>query len=170
MFVLAFGELGASILVAPPGEATLPIRIYTLIANTPPSQVAALALLQAAVIFTPLLAPGVGLRGPGEAMNSPSCDSPASPSASRPPALEDVSLDISDGESVVIVGPSGCGKTTLLRVVAGLTRPDAGEIWLDGRVVQSRNASCRHMIAGSGFVFQDLALWPHLTVRRTSTS
>ena len=53
-FVLAFGELGASILVAPPGESTLPIRIYTIIANTPPSHVAALALLQTAVIFTPL--------------------------------------------------------------------------------------------------------------------
>jgi iron(III) transport system permease protein len=53
-FVLAFGELGVSILVAPPGETTLPIRIYTLIANTPPSHVAALALLQTAVILTPL--------------------------------------------------------------------------------------------------------------------
>jgi iron(III) transport system permease protein len=55
VFVLAFGELGASILVAPPGETTLPIRIYTLIANAPPSQVAALALLQAGVILSPLL-------------------------------------------------------------------------------------------------------------------
>jgi len=53
-FILAFGELGASVLVAPPGEATLPIRIYTLIANTPSSHVAALALLQTAVIFMPL--------------------------------------------------------------------------------------------------------------------
>jgi len=53
-FVLAFGELGVSILVAPPGEATLPIRVYTIIANTPSSQVAALALLQTAVIFVPL--------------------------------------------------------------------------------------------------------------------
>jgi iron(III) transport system permease protein len=53
-FVLAFGELGVSILVAPPGEATLPIRIYTIIANTPPSHVAALALLQTAVILSPL--------------------------------------------------------------------------------------------------------------------
>jgi iron(III) transport system permease protein len=53
-FILAFGELGVSILVAPPGEATLPIRIYTLIANTPSSHVAVLALLQAAVIFVPL--------------------------------------------------------------------------------------------------------------------
>ena len=53
-FVLAFGELGVSILIAPPGEATLPIRIYTIIANTPPSHVAALALLQTAVILSPL--------------------------------------------------------------------------------------------------------------------
>lgn len=59
VFVLAFGELGVSVLVAPPGDATLPIRIYTLIANTPPSHVAALALLQAAVIFVPLAALGM---------------------------------------------------------------------------------------------------------------
>jgi iron(III) transport system permease protein len=63
-FVLAFGELGVSIIVAPPGEATLPIRIYTIIANTPSSQVASLALLQTVVIFTPLslLGAGVSLR------------------------------------------------------------------------------------------------------------
>jgi iron(III) transport system permease protein len=57
-FVLAFGELGVSILVAPPGEATLPIRIYTIIANTPPSHMAMLALLQSLVIFTFLAALG----------------------------------------------------------------------------------------------------------------
>lgn len=55
VFVLAFGELGTSILVAPPGESTLPIRIYTLIANAPPADVAALALLQAGVILAPVL-------------------------------------------------------------------------------------------------------------------
>ena len=60
-FVLAFGELGVSILVAPPGEATLPIRVYTIIANTPPSHVAALALFQTAVIFVPLAALGAAL-------------------------------------------------------------------------------------------------------------
>jgi iron(III) transport system permease protein len=57
-FVLVFGELGVSILVAPPGEATLPIRVYTIVANTPSSHVAALALLQIAVIFVPLTALG----------------------------------------------------------------------------------------------------------------
>ena len=60
-FVLAFGELGVSILVAPPGETTLPIRIYTIIANTPPSHVAALALLQTVVILTPLAMLGIAV-------------------------------------------------------------------------------------------------------------
>jgi iron(III) transport system permease protein len=69
VFVLSFGELGASVLVAPPGESTLPIRIYTLIANAPPAQVAALALLQATVIFTPLavLTTVASLRPPARA-------------------------------------------------------------------------------------------------------
>jgi iron(III) transport system permease protein len=73
-FVLAFGELGVSILIAPPGEATLPIRIYTIIANTPPSHVAALALLQTAVILTPLavLAFPVSLRASTAAQRVPS--------------------------------------------------------------------------------------------------
>ena len=61
VFTLSFGELGASVLVTPPGESTLPIRIYTLIANAPPAQVAALALVQVAVIFCPLALLGLGL-------------------------------------------------------------------------------------------------------------
>jgi iron(III) transport system permease protein len=60
-FVLSFGELGASILVAPPGESTLPVRVYTLIANTPSSHVATLALLQAAVACGPLAIVGLVL-------------------------------------------------------------------------------------------------------------
>ena len=77
------------------------------------------------------------------------------------------SLDVAAGESVVIVGPSGSGKTTLLRLVAGLERPDAGEIWLEGRTVAGpkRNLVAPHD-RGLGFVFQDLALWPHLSVCR----
>jgi len=55
VFIFSFGELGATILVAPPGESTLPVRIYTLLANTTSSQVAALALMQAAIVLTPLI-------------------------------------------------------------------------------------------------------------------
>lgn len=80
-------------------------------------------------------------------------------------ALTDVSLDVSPGDSIVIVGPSGCGKTTLLRLIAGLEVPDAGTISAHG----ARVAGPGHNLVppherGLGFVFQDLALWPHLTV------
>jgi ABC-type Fe3+/spermidine/putrescine transport system ATPase subunit len=81
-------------------------------------------------------------------------------------ALVDVSMEIAAGQSVVILGPSGCGKTTLLRVVAGLTRPDSGEISLDGRVVSATGTFVPPHDRRLGFVFQDLALWPHLTVRK----
>ena len=60
-FILAFGEVGTSILVAPPGESTLPIRVYTLIANAPPGHVAALALFQSSVILCPLILLGIAL-------------------------------------------------------------------------------------------------------------
>ena len=59
VFVLAFGELGVTILVAPPGDATLPIRIYTMIANSPPSHVALFALLQTAIVLTAVVTLGV---------------------------------------------------------------------------------------------------------------
>ena len=81
-------------------------------------------------------------------------------------ALDCVSLDVASGEGVVIVGPSGCGKTTLLRLIAGLDVPDAGEIWMSGAQVsvQHRRIVPPHE-RRIGFVFQDLALWPHLTVQ-----
>jgi putative spermidine/putrescine transport system ATP-binding protein len=82
-------------------------------------------------------------------------------------AVDDVSVRVASGEVAVILGPSGCGKTTLLRLIAGLEIPDAGEIWLDGRQVAGGQ---RSMVPphdrGIGFVFQDLALWPHFTVRK----
>jgi ABC-type Fe3+/spermidine/putrescine transport system ATPase subunit len=80
--------------------------------------------------------------------------------------IERVSLQVGAGESVVIVGPSGSGKSTLLRLIAGLDRPDDGEIWIEERRAASpgRNDVPAHG-RRVGFVFQDLALWPHLTVR-----
>jgi ABC-type Fe3+/spermidine/putrescine transport system ATPase subunit len=80
-------------------------------------------------------------------------------------ALGSVTLEVPAGESVVILGPSGCGKTTLLRLIAGLEIPDSGEIWLDGaRVADAGRSLVPPYRRRIGFVFQDLALWPHLTV------
>ena len=79
--------------------------------------------------------------------------------------LRAVSLEVPRGGTLGILGPSGCGKTTLLRLIAGLEVPDAGEIWLADRLASS---PARLHVPPSqrniGFVFQDLALWPHMTV------
>jgi ABC-type Fe3+/spermidine/putrescine transport system ATPase subunit len=79
--------------------------------------------------------------------------------------VNQVSFEAAEGEILALLGPSGCGKTTLLRLIAGLDKPDEGEIWIDGEQMASpgRNIIPPHQ-RRIGFVFQDLALWPHLTV------
>jgi len=81
-------------------------------------------------------------------------------------AVDAVSVDIGTGESLVVLGPSGCGKTTLLRLIAGLARPDSGEVWLEERLASGGATFVPPHDRRLGFVFQDLALWPHLTVRK----
>jgi ABC-type Fe3+/spermidine/putrescine transport system ATPase subunit len=78
--------------------------------------------------------------------------------------VDRASLIVVEGEVVALLGPSGCGKTTTLRLVAGLEKPDEGEVWINGECVATggRNLIPPHK-RGVGFVFQDLALWPHLT-------
>jgi putative spermidine/putrescine transport system ATP-binding protein len=76
--------------------------------------------------------------------------------------FEDIDLDVEQGRICVLVGPSGCGKTTLLRAVAGLTRPDSGAIRLDGRDVTQVEGKHR----GVGMVFQHYALFPNMTVEQ----
>ena len=76
--------------------------------------------------------------------------------------LHGVSIDIEDGEFVVLVGPSGCGKSTLLRMVAGLEEINAGEISIGGRVVNTVPPKDRDI----AMVFQNYALYPHMTVQQ----
>jgi iron(III) transport system ATP-binding protein len=80
--------------------------------------------------------------------------------------VNDVSLDIADGEFVVFLGPSGCGKTTTLRLVAGLEVADAGTIAIDGRLVSApaQGIFVRPEHRGIGMVFQSYAIWPHMSV------
>jgi sulfate/thiosulfate transport system ATP-binding protein len=75
-------------------------------------------------------------------------------------ALDDVSVDVSSGSLTALLGPSGSGKSTLLRVIAGLERPDAGEVCLEGQDVTGRPPQRRNV----GFVFQHYAAFKHMTV------
>jgi multiple sugar transport system ATP-binding protein len=77
-------------------------------------------------------------------------------------AVGDVSLQIADGEFLVLVGPSGCGKSTLLRLIAGLEEPTSGRITIGGRDVTSLPPRDRDV----AMVFQSYALYPHMTVRQ----
>ena len=75
-------------------------------------------------------------------------------------AVQSVSLEIGDGELMVLVGPSGCGKTTVLRMVAGLEEISDGEVRIGGRVVNDVSPKDRDI----AMVFQNYALYPHMTV------
>ena len=75
-------------------------------------------------------------------------------------AVNDVSLDIKKGELMTLLGPSGCGKTTTLRLIAGFEFPTAGDLWLDGQVINEQPPHKRDM----AMVFQSYAIFPHLSV------
>ena len=76
--------------------------------------------------------------------------------------LEGIDLDIADGEFLTLVGPSGCGKSTLLRIIAGLETQSAGDVKIDGTVVNEIRPSRRDL----AMVFQSYALYPHLSVAK----
>ncbi|NUU55227.1 ABC transporter ATP-binding protein [Paenibacillus taichungensis] len=87
-------------------------------------------------------------------------------SFNRTPALLPTDLTLQHGQFTTLLGPSGCGKTTLLRMLAGLEQPDAGEIVADGKSFYSatKRIDVPTHKRNLGMVFQDFALWPHMTV------
>ena len=78
--------------------------------------------------------------------------------------VNDLSLSIAPGQVTCLLGPSGCGKSTTLRMIAGVETPDAGEILIDGVQVFARGRNLPPEARGVGLMFQDFALFPHLTV------
>ena len=88
---------------------------------------------------------------------------------SHPPVVNNLSITLDAGSITAILGPSGCGKTTTLRLIAGFERPDAGSIALDGRTLASSNVNLPPERREIGFVFQEYALFPHLSVLENVT-
>lgn len=83
---------------------------------------------------------------------------------SKENVLDNFSLGISQGDIVAILGQSGCGKSTLLRLIAGLEAPHSGEIIINNRIVVSNSVFIQPENRGVGMLFQDYALFPHMTV------
>ena len=81
-------------------------------------------------------------------------------------AISNLSLDVEPGEILALLGPSGCGKTTTLRVIAGFERPDSGMVSVAGTTVASETDYVAPERRGVGMIFQDYALFPHLTVAK----
>ena len=79
-------------------------------------------------------------------------------------ALKAVSLDIAEKEFVTFLGPSGCGKTTMLRTLAGFLTPDRGTVAVAGRLLSSPQGVVPPERRRMGMVFQNYAVWPHMTV------
>lgn len=79
-------------------------------------------------------------------------------------ALKDVSIEVKKGEFLAVLGPSGCGKTTLLRTIAGFEKVGKGEISIGSTVVSSANLNVAPENRRIGIVFQNYALWPHMSV------
>ncbi len=79
-------------------------------------------------------------------------------------AVDDVDLDVAPGEVVCLLGPSGCGKTTVLRIAAGLETPEQGQVIVADRMMTDDGLRVPPEERGAGFVFQDYALFPHLSV------
>ena len=79
-------------------------------------------------------------------------------------ALAGVDLDVAPAEVVCLLGPSGCGKTTLLRVAAGIEKPTAGRVLINGLEVAGPSRFVAPEERGVGLMFQDFALFPHLTI------
>jgi iron(III) transport system ATP-binding protein len=78
--------------------------------------------------------------------------------------VDDVSLSIKPGQVTCLLGPSGCGKSTTLRIIAGVERQDSGEIFTDGRLISDAGSAVPPELRGIGLMFQDFALFPHLSV------
>lgn len=83
--------------------------------------------------------------------------------------LDGINEKVEEGEVVVVIGPSGSGKSTFLRCINLLEKPDSGEVWVDGEMINESGVNVNHVRQKMGMVFQHFNLFPHLTVKKNIT-
>ena len=152
------------LLLRPFGFDTLPVWVYNLASESRFHQAALPAL---SIMFVALIPVYLLSRQLDRPLNSALIVSRGR--AKRfgdVAAVDDVSFELGADELLALVGPSGCGKSTLLRMVAGLHRPDTGSIHLDGVIVDDGRGRLPPERRRIGLVFQEHALFPHLTVAK----
>lgn len=81
--------------------------------------------------------------------------------------VDELSLSLAPGQVTCLLGPSGCGKSTTLRIAAGVDRQDSGRVLLDGQIISDDTHHMPPEKRSIGLMFQDFALFPHLTVAQT---
>ena len=161
-FIISFENLEMTLFLTAPGLTTLPIAILQYLQYHIDPLVAAIAGGADRPGGRGVAAAGpAGAGGAGGRLSRLVLDR-VSKRYGTTAAVDGVSLDIPQGELVVLLGPSGCGKTTTLRMVAGFVAASAGDILLDGRSILNLPPYKRDL----GLVFQSYALFPHLTVAR----
>jgi polar amino acid transport system ATP-binding protein len=80
--------------------------------------------------------------------------------------LNNINLEVAEGEIITLIGPSGCGKSTLLKCIDGLEKPTAGQIYIDNVDITGKNANLNKIRTHLGIVFQQFNLFPHMTVKQ----
>ncbi len=170
-------ELPATLIMRPFNFDTLAIRTYQLASDERLAEAALPAMTIVVVGIIPVIIlsarPGAFTARPCRTLTSTPSRS-ASPASAMPMARARRSTTSpsrsAPGELLCLVGPSGCGKTTLLRIAAGLEPLQAGRIVIDGCAIAEPSYHVPPEARGVGFVFQDYALFPHLTVRQATSA
>ena len=171
VFVDVMKELPATIIMRPFNFDTLAIRTYQLVSDERLTDAASAALAIVAVGIVPviILTSPSRVRGPAMAESEQQTEmglvvEGVSHAFDGRAVVRDINLQVAPSELVCLLGPSGCGKTTILRIVAGLEELQSGRIVIDGRSVAGDVAHVPPEQRRISLLFQDFALFPHLTV------
>src|SRR5262249_30915507 len=168
IFIGVIRELSASILLFAPASKVVSVVIFDLKEEGQVGVISVLGILLLVVSFAVILAmqwfAGRDVVATREEWMANVFLDGLTKKFTGMAAVDDLRLEIKDGEFVSLLGPSGCGKTTTLRLVAGFLQPDAGEIRVNDKVISSASILIPPERRNMSMIFQSYAIWPHMTV------